>query len=380
MPKKKAEPKYYSLDEILKLQAVYNMIYGSRSFGKSFALTMLGAENYVRAANDGKREQMAYLRRYDEDLKTVNAGTFCDCLICDGEGKNRVIDLTGGDFDSVIYYQRGWYFCKTRNGKRLKDNYPFMVGFSFPAYEHFKNADYPFVNEIWFDEFIGVSGKAVPKDEFVVFQNVISTIARGRHVRIWMTGNTINPFSPYFEWMGLTNAAKQKPGTIDVYKLGKTDKKIAVERTIERKEYVASKKSNSYLFAFDDPKLQMITTGGWEIGVFPLFDGEIKTEDIAGRFFIKHKDKIFQADIVSNQSDNFIYIHKDIDFFYPIDEDYDLIYSLETSSKSNYRQRMDKALTEPERWIATLFSLGKVYYDENWTGVAVQDYRTQMIK
>ena len=380
MSKKAAEAKYYTSDSIRKAKAVYNVIYGSRSFGKTFDMFKHAVDDYYQARKKGTIRQWAYLRRYDTDLKGVNISTAGDTLVCDGNGHNNIPDLTEGTFDTIAYYQKAWYLAKTVDGKIIKDQKPFMIAFAFPEYEHKKGSAFPYVSDIWFEEFIGVSGKPINKDEFVVFQNIISTIARGRHVTIWMTGNTINPFSEYWDWMGLTKAAVQKPGTIDIYRLGKTDKKIAVERTIERKEYAESKTSNAYLFAFDDPKLKMITTGEWEIGDYPLFDGEIKTEDICGKFYVEHKGKFYRGDVISNGDESYIYIHKDDDFTDPMDIDYDLIYSLNPNSKQNYRQRLDKALTDPERWIVTLMSMGKVFYDEAWTGVAIADYLAKSLK
>lgn len=56
--------KYYSLKPILKRKAVYNVIIGERSNGKTFACLKLALENYFT-----KGEQFAYIRRWSTDVK-----------------------------------------------------------------------------------------------------------------------------------------------------------------------------------------------------------------------------------------------------------------------------------------------------------------------
>ena len=57
---------------------------------------------------------------------------------------------------------------------------------------------------ILFDEFI-TKGMYLT-DEFMAFMNTLSTIIRQRdNVKIFMCGNTVNKFNPYFEEMGLND-------------------------------------------------------------------------------------------------------------------------------------------------------------------------------
>ena len=59
---------------------------------------------------------------------------------------------------------------------------------------------------ILFDEFITRS-MYLP-DEFVIFTNVLSTIIRDRNnVKIFMCGNTVNKYCPYYKEMGLNNVS-----------------------------------------------------------------------------------------------------------------------------------------------------------------------------
>ena len=54
----KDEIKYYQLDGILSKNADYNIIFGERSNGKTYAALLYGLQNYVE-----KDEQFAYIRK-----------------------------------------------------------------------------------------------------------------------------------------------------------------------------------------------------------------------------------------------------------------------------------------------------------------------------
>ena len=45
---KKQDLKYYSLDNILKKNSVYNVIFGERSNGKTYAVLKYGIEQYLK--------------------------------------------------------------------------------------------------------------------------------------------------------------------------------------------------------------------------------------------------------------------------------------------------------------------------------------------
>ena len=55
--------KYYSLDNILRLNPTYAMVIGRRSNGKSYAAIKYGLEQYIKNGS-----QFAIVRRWDEDF------------------------------------------------------------------------------------------------------------------------------------------------------------------------------------------------------------------------------------------------------------------------------------------------------------------------
>lgn len=56
----KRKPKYYSLNNIKKKDAVYNVIFGERSNGKTYAVLKEGIRHYFETGG-----QLAIVRRYN---------------------------------------------------------------------------------------------------------------------------------------------------------------------------------------------------------------------------------------------------------------------------------------------------------------------------
>ena len=61
-------PKFYTLNRILSKNADYNVIFGERSNGKTYATLLYGIKEYLLTG-----KQMAYIRRWREDLRGKRA-------------------------------------------------------------------------------------------------------------------------------------------------------------------------------------------------------------------------------------------------------------------------------------------------------------------
>ena len=94
--------KYYSLKPILKKNADYNIIFGERSNGKTYAALMYGLEQY--AANG---TQFAYIRRWREDLRGKRGETLFAAHV-----QNGVIEkITDGKYNRVTFKGGKYYFA-----------------------------------------------------------------------------------------------------------------------------------------------------------------------------------------------------------------------------------------------------------------------------
>ena len=199
--------------------------------------------------------------------------------------------------------------------------------------------------------------------------NTISTIVRERtDVQIFMLGNTVNKYSPYFDEMGIKNIKEQGQGTIDIYKYGSSGLKVAVEYCKD----IGKSRENKFYFAFDNPKLEMITSGAWELDVYPHLPVKYKPKDIVFTFFIEYENQLFQGEIIQMKNNLFCYIHEKTTAIQKPDSD--LIYTLEYCSKLNYNRNILKARYPVEQKIKNFFLTDKVYYQDNNVGDTINHY------
>lgn len=360
--RKKQKGRYYSLENILEYDAEYNVIYSGRSDGKTTAVLEYALRDHI---DSGYQNQLAIVRRWEEDFKGKNGSQMFSNIVALG----WVEDFTKGKYNGVWYWAQKWHLCKYgEDGKRLDtEPEPFAMGFSISSEEHYKSTAYPKIKTIFFDEFI-TRGYYI-QDEFVKFQNLLSTIIRLRtDVKIFMCGNTINKYNPYFGEMGLKNASKQEAGTIDLYSYGQSDLKVAVEfAKVDGK----IKEVNKY-FAFDNPKLTMITEGAWEIDIYPHLPTKYRPADVQYVFYIIFEGETLQGNVVTVKDTTFIYIHRKTT---PIKSDNtNLVYKQTVDYRRNCRRNLFRPFGKADKKIGELFIKDRVFYQDNEVGEIVNNY------
>lgn len=365
MSKRKKEDPHYTLKPILKEGAHYNVIFGERSNGKTYSVLSYIIEQYAT-----KGEQSALLRRMQEDFTGKRGSSLFNPLTENGE----VSRVTNGEYDSVYYYASRWYFCRyeeTKSGlTRVMDKDPFMYAFALSQTEHDKGNGYPKVTTILFDEFITRFGYL--RDEFILFMNTLSTIIRDRdNVKIFMLGNTVNKYCPYFDEMGLRHIKDMKQGEIDIYQLKHTSGKMLKVAVEYCKPFTKGKASDFY-FAFDNQKLEMITTGIWEIDIYPHCPYRYKPKDIMFTYFIEFDRNLLQCEIVMIDNVSFTFIHRKTT---PLkNPDTELIYSTKYDPRPNWRRKITKPVLPMENMIVSYYKNDKVFYQDNEVGEVVRNY------
>lgn len=352
---------YYNLNPILKKKAVYNVIFGERSNGKTYATLKHGLEQYFK---DGS--QLAYIRRWKEDITGKRGQAVFSALV----ENNEIVKLSNGKFTGIHYYTGRFFLCNYDNGKPIYNDND-VIGFLFALtdVEHDKSTSYPKVNNIIFDEFL--TNKLYLPDEFVTFMNVVSTIIRRREtVKIFMLGNTVNKYCPYFTEMGLTNIQTMLQGAIDLYNYGESGLTVAVEycKTDKSEQRKESKK----YFAFNNPKLQMITGGAWELAIYPHLPMKYKPIDVLLTYYIDFADNIYSCEIIEKDGVTFTYIHEKTT---PIkDLENSLIYSLQHNPRPNYNRNILSPITKIQKKILWYFNTHNVFYQNNNVGDGVSNY------
>lgn len=357
MPEKN---EFYTLERIKKFKAQYNLIIGERSNGKTFACLLEVLDNYVK-----HKQQGAYIRRYKEDFR----GKRGEALFASIVEAGYVRQLTNGEYDRISYYSGKWYLAKMNPvlDKVVRDETPMMFGFSLNDMEHDKSTSYPLITTVVFDEFL--TRQYYMQNEFVIFMNVLSTIIRTRdNVTIYMLGNTVNKYCPYFREMGLSHVPEMDIGKIDVYTYGDSKLKVAVERC----ESISKVKKSNVYFAFDNPSLQMITGGAWEIDIYPHLLDSYSVKDILFTYFISFEDVMLQCEIVQKKDTIFTFIHrKTTELKYP-EKDY--LFTLEYSARPNIIRNILKSTSEISKKVMWFFTNDRVFYQDNEVGEIVRNY------
>ena len=352
--------KYYSLNRINKKVATYNVIFGERSNGKTYATLKQVLDNYFSNGS-----QFAYIRRWSVDVQPKRMNNLFNAIIEDG----YLEKLSGGKFTAIFYRTGRFYLCTYNDKGKPIYNEEDIIGYAFSLSEneHNKANSYPRVTNIIFDEFL--TNKIYLPDEFILFMNTISTIVRQRtNVKIYMLGNTVNKFCPYFKEMGLTNILSMKQGSIDLYTYGESKLKVAVEYADSKKKF----KKNNFYFAFNNPKLKMITGGAWELNIYPHAPVKWLPKNIIFTYFIDFNDNIYQCEIINKDNNVFTYIHEKTT---PIkNPDKEIIYTLDYNPKINYNVNILKPLTEYQNKITWFYTHDRVYYQDNNVGDAINNY------
>lgn len=360
------KPKFYSLERIKEKNATYNVIFGERSNGKTYAVLLEGVKQFFETGGE-----IGIVRRWKEDIIGKRASGIFSALVENGE----IEKLSKGEFQGVIYYSGRFYLCNyDENGKAIyHDSNCLGHVFALSDGEHNKSISFPNITTILFDEFL--TKHTYLRDEFVLFMNTVSTIVRQRtDVKIYMLGNTVNKYSPYFTEMGLTHVLKMTQGSIDIYRYGDSELTVAVEYC----KSTQKSKENNFYFAFENPKLDMITGGAWELNIYPHLPYKYKPKDIQFTYFIVFGDNTFQCEIISIDDITFTYIH---DKTTPIkNPDTDLIYTFEYIPKLNYNRSIFKPMNKLQERVLWYFRTERVFYQDNDVGDTISNYLKLCLK
>ena len=253
--------KYYNVRPLLEGYPAcrYYVVFGERSNGKTFSSLDVGLEN----ASKPKPEMFAYIRRYEEDIRKKRMMN-----LFAGHEKAGRIKKYFPDWQFIDYTSGTFRLARQTSGRKTVETSQRPIGYAFSlnTWERSKGESFPYVTTIIFDEFLSRTGYL--PNEFIAFQNLLSSLIRDRDdVKVIMLGNTVNKYCPYFGEMGMNHVTKQKPGSVDIYKYGDSGLAVACAYTPSGRD-LGGKASDVY-FAFDNPALQMITSGSWEIAIYP---------------------------------------------------------------------------------------------------------------
>ncbi len=362
-----ANEDYYSLKMIKSEESLYNLIIGERSNGKTLAVLI---EMLIQWVLYGK--QGAYIRRYDEEIIGNKGRRVFSSIVSELDLVNL---LTNGEYTDIDYRGREWFFIKYDDdtGSKVAHHTPFAYAFSINQAEHHKGTSFPDIYTILFDEFLTRDRYIL--NEYVEFSNLLSTIIRNRDgIIIYMLGNTVNQYSPYFDEMGIEDVRSMKQGQIHTYVYGEDvdGPTLSIEYTSSK----ASGKDSDKYFAFDNPKLRMITEGSWELPMYPHAPMDLEHENVIEQFFIEYKEDLVQGDIYYQDEALFIFFH--VRTYGLEDDDERMQYRLEHSPHWNHATSLtSKHRNKLSAKIGELILKDLVFYQDNRIGELIRNYRME---
>ena len=301
---KKPNIKWYSLDNILKYDAQYYIIYGERSNGKSYAVDKYIIDKFFK---DGK--QFGFVKRYEEDIKSKYMSEVFAPL------EDYILEKYG---HRLKFYRGQWLLYEDGLEGKISECKVFGYAFSLANVNRTKATSYPNIDTILFEEFMSIDTTYL-SDEINLFLNLVSTIVRYRHnVKVFMLANAISKYSPYSEALGI-RLHRIKKGQI-VTKEYKDKKGFVTRFAIERSENVnvfdnSENKDKIVYNNFGNAGVgKMITSGEFETHSYPRRIGNVtldelrvnKDDEIIGKkhalpFVIRYEDYFYRIYLYSKE-------------------------------------------------------------------------------
>lgn len=364
---KKIDPKkeYWDGVTLLKKDVHYAMCISERTSGKTFFFQCLAMYQWHKLNWKTVYVKRVAARVTKSQMESMFTATF-----------DKIPLLTDDVYNAVMYQGMRFYLCyRDEDGTLIrKASEPFMIVLALNVQDDTKSVfNDNSVKIVWFEEFI--TRERYLHDEFLKFTALISTVVRLRDdCLIAMTANTVNKYCPYFTEMGLYRVKEQPQGTIDIYRYGESKLRVAVEYTAEMEKSGRKKPSNVY-FAFDNPRLEMVKTGMWEIANYPHLPFHSKADDIITEdIWVQFKGVTLQGDIRYNENRNMMYAR-----FWQVNKeeinikDNTVIYTDGTPTCRNYR-KFFRRYRKLDYRLLCLMADDRVYYSDNEAGEIMNNF------
>lgn len=308
--------------------------------------------------------EIIYIRERMEMITPANSRELFKTILA----FHYVEKLTDGQYNSIRYNSRRWFYWNTETGEEALE--PFMMGWGLDEnYNKKSSAQLPDSDIIIFDEFISPYNYM---DEIVTFSDSLKTIIRERESPlIVMLANTTELHSHWFKEYEIYDYIQElQPGEhreyvssggtiIDVGFVGKSEKTMSEHR----------KKHNAMFFGFKNPKLNAIRGGGWAMKIYQHPYKDKDPESILQNRYIRHNGVLLRLELMySEEHHYYIVVHR----AYEIQDD-SIVYCLDTQLESfQYKYKWGTGKIDKKIW--QLYEQNKWTYVSNMEGSLVDDY------
>lgn len=272
--------KYYKIDNLLKTDAEYMLLYGMRANGKSYQVkwTVL-SDAYQNGST------FVYLRRWKEDIKQHYVESYFDDM--------PVEKITEGVYNSVIAYQGYLYFGNVdEEGKVVKGR---RIGRYCALSEstRYKSTTFVGVRYLIYEEMI--TEATYLADEPTKLMQFVSTVARSEKITVFLIGNTMSRVCPYFAEWELRGTLKQKPGTIEVYHMHYGEKTVDIAV-----EHCENSDMGGRMFFGNAAK--QIVSGEWVVKESPRLPGKMDDYDICYSLQVRYQMFLFNIHLLAGKN------------------------------------------------------------------------------
>lgn len=383
-----AKSRYFEVAPLLKKYplARYYYILGGRSTGKTYPTV----KNALTDAIKGKG-LFAYVRRYKESLQEV----FVNQIF--GVHNETVEQLTEGQYNRVVYWRRRFWLElwavdeQTGNAVKIsRDSKPIGVTCCLSTWETEKGGDFGYddgIANIILDEALSKAGQYL-RDEWSIFQNVISTLVRDRwevDTKIWLLANPISKWNnPYFRNMGITKKLIESHGITEIKYPNEKGGTAMTAVFVNLGETIQSVNENadkvlSTFFAFEHSKgkSKSITHGFWEMEDSARLPSGVYKESTKNRtLYAIFGEENLAIDIMKYDATNKYYL-----MIYPVREIRPKTYYLILGTSLDKYAIIGCDESHPiSRLLFALLKTGQVYYSDDSTADTWHGFLMERIK
>ena len=360
---------YANLKAVMDPNIDLYLILGMRGDGKTFSAVSLALDAMFPTRQGVTAKPSAYVRRLDASLTKAECNRLLQPHV-KGAGRSHpsIEKRSKGQYNNYTY-RAGEFkpvYTDWETGSTERTGEPMLYTMALNTWETSKGADRGDLAYIIFDEFI--TSKSYFKDEVFAWENVISTLQRGRDVKIIMLANALNTFCPYFDYYGI-DWEKYKPGDVADFKY-KTGLKARFVHLPAKDPNSTKPQRKNRFFGLQNNSMS-ITSGEWEIRTYRLLSQTNYEKSLRlYRCGIIFHGKRFICEVLmyaGESTDIFAY-------FYPAKNFRDCLVIFSDDDKMEPGSIYETCFGDGilSRDLLDLFTQGKMYYNTNKTGNYIQ--------
>lgn len=285
---------HYNIDNLMQTGALFNLLYGERSNGKSYQVKhkIMFKDSVV----NGDRRFML-VRRSDDEITNSKLERYFDDV--------NIEAITDGKYNCISIYRKE-IFLSTYDIEKNKTVRGKKIGYAVALQreQYLAGASFLDVDDIIFEEFM-VRDRPYLYQEPDKLMNLFCTVDRKRgSVRVWLVGNTISRVCPYlYDWDLYDIVRKQEQGTIAF-----TDRPVDEYGTTIKLAIEHCKATGQTSFTLG-AHAAMLNTGEWQSDRQPHLPYSYKECDLICRVIFQYSNFSFIGEYLRHGSNKLWYIY-----------------------------------------------------------------------